>query len=65
METIVILIIVIILVGVIINSSIKNGKYEVIVADEKKVNDVLEKQRDVKRPPDVRAANSWLRKFRK
>lgn len=65
METIVILIIVIILVGVIINSSIKNGKYEVIVADEKKDNDVRQNQRDVKRPPDVRTANSWLRKFRK
>lgn len=65
METIVILIIVIILVGVIINSSIKNGKYEVIVADEKKVNDVLQNQRDVKRAPDVRTANGWLRKFRK
>ena len=65
MEAIVILIIFVILLGVIIYTSNKNGKYEVIVADEKKVNDVLEKQRDVKRPPDVRTANGWLRKFRK
>ena len=65
METIIIVIIFVILLGVIINTSIKNGKYEVIVADEKKVNEILENQRDVKRPPDVRTANSWLRKFRK